>query len=268
MLTNQIELLANEEIQILRALTGHNGRIPLGRPFLPGLEAELMPNMLELASGLATRNCRIIAIPELVAPFGVADLTVLKTTDRRLSRRDALDAEPFLSEIDAVIAGSLDSRRAMTVSEIATISGFDASSLERRLRALARSGAVRATRGGKWRKPAALRPLGSVHAFEAKLRDWRRGLDQAATYALWADTVSIVLDRLPSDDEPLVNAASIQGVGIAVRGSWLIRPSMLPHSVGRRMWASEHVYSYVRGHQNTQTGMAPSHAIGQPSSRA
>jgi hypothetical protein len=220
--------------------TSIRARFAMGRPFVPTHEAELLPSLLHHGVRMAGRGGQLLAIAEFVGPFGVADLVLIKTTSRRRLRRSQLIVDPLLNEVDATIAAITGRRRARSTAEIVAGSGFGASVVQRRLRELQRVGVLRATLDGRWIRAAPIEPLGQVHAFEAKIDDWRRGLDQAATYALWADTATLVLDRFPSASDRLLAIAKQYGVGLALRNRVVLPAPIHKHSQARRLWTSEH----------------------------
>jgi hypothetical protein len=197
-----------------------------------------------LGADLTRRRGNPIAIAEFAGPYGVADLLVLHTSAYRLRRRMDAGIPPLVSEIDASIAARATGR-GVSLEAIATACLYEPGLVKARLVRLARLGAVRESATGLWSRAPSLCLLGTTHAFEAKIADWRRGLDQARTYSLWADTVTLVLDRLPSDIEPLVEAANDQGTGLALRSSWLLPPRPHQHSDERRFWTSELAASHL-----------------------
>ena len=159
----------------------------LGRPFQPKGEALLIPQALEAALRRGSRAARLVVIPEFRGPYGVADLAVLSTTDGAIAERLALDLDPLVNQLDAAIVGTLAPRRTLRISTLARELEWPERHLTPRIAALVRRGAVTQSRSGALARHAALEPLGDLSVYEAKTTDWRRGLDQAATYATWAN---------------------------------------------------------------------------------
>lgn len=217
-----------------------------GRLFEPTRERELFPDLLGLAKRLA-RGSTVVAIPEFVAPFGIADMVALVVRGRRLLDRVEAGVPPLLNELDAMIVANLTPRRGRRPDRLAERLAVEPSSLDRRLATLVRLGAVERLESGSLVRHPALVPLGRIHALEAKVSDWRRAIEQARTYALWADSATSVLMSLPTAREPAMDAAKRWGTGLALWGDWLRQPSMRAHHAGRRLWASEHAVAALAG---------------------
>lgn len=216
-------------------------RAPIGRPFQPTHEADMIPGLMAAAVRSARRDRRIIVVPELQGPFGVVDLGLLETTDEILSARLGLGIPPLLNQLDAAIVGCLAVRRPMSLSTIAQALGWPERDLSGRVTHLRRRGVIAQLRSGCLVRPEGLKPLGHLSVYEAKVNDWKRGLAQAATYATWADGATLALQRLPRDPSRAKAMATDLRLGLIADGHWERRAEvqLLPRKT--RMWASEHV---------------------------
>jgi hypothetical protein len=217
-------------------------REPSGRPFAPLAEAKLLDDLLRMAGQLKHGASQLIAVPELVAPFGTADLVVVDDPDSRLAARLECGIAPLLNRTDADIVSTLNARIKRGLEDVCrTLMWEDISIIERRIPRLLRVGAIqRSSRGGYLRHPD-LVPFRRLHAFEAKVRDWRSGLQQARTYALWADAATLMLGHLPNNRDQVLAEAKRWSLGLADTNQILLRPRLRRHTHGRRLWASEHV---------------------------
>lgn len=213
-------------------------RNPAGRRFAPTAEVELLPNLVDLAAAL-TKEPTAVAITEFVGLYGIADLVALVPTRDLLDRRLAADVAPIAYEPDAVVVGATAARTPRSLDEIANRLGWPAASVQRRLPSLLRAGAVARTSTGRLVRHPDLVAVGRLHAFEAKVKDWRRALDQARRYRLWADTASVALPRLPSGGADVRYEITRIGIGLGVDGEWLRRPEKVRHTQARRLLASE-----------------------------
>lgn len=230
-------------------------RPPQGRLFASLHEKDLFPHLQPLARQLARQDTHpqghvLILIPELVGPYGVADLVACYLDRQRLAARLALLVPPLLNEIDAALIAAASVRQQHAPGALARRLGYPERLVLRRLRLLLRSGAlVQRSRGLS--RPTALRPLGRLFAFEAKIDDWRRALRQASTYALWTDRSTVVLSRYLSNWKQVCESVRHAKLGLAVCSDFVRRPppTRLPNT--RRLWASEHVVAAIAGQDVT-----------------
>lgn len=218
-------------------------QLPIGRPFEPIAEADLIPGLIATAIRRAGRASRTVVVPELRGPYGVVDLAVLETRDELLAARSALGMPPVLNQLDAAIIGVLDARRASTVTMVADRLGWVERHIVGHIDTLVRHGIITRRRSGALVRPAGLEPLGQMSVYEAKVRDWRRGLNQASTYATWADRATLALGRLPRDVGQLLDAAEKLSLGLIAEGKWRRAPTPQVLSRQTRFWASEHLYA-------------------------
>jgi hypothetical protein len=216
-----------------------------GRRFAPIAELQLAESMLYLAGSLAAANL-VLAIPEFVGAFGVADLIAVVADPNLLQAREAAGIPPLTYEPDAAVVAALTAHRAQSLDDLAHRLGWPSQAVERRVPRLLRIGAIdRASSGGLVRHPA-LVPVGRTHAFEAKVRDWQRGRDQARRYRLWADTATLVMASVPSQAAVRADVAR-WGIGFAVHADWIRRPTSHRHNPSRRLVTSELVVGALFG---------------------
>lgn len=222
-------------------------RLPTGRLFEPVHEARMRPDLLALAETVGARHRHGgIALDELRTPYGVPDLTVVLPDRNAFATRLNSAVPPLLNEMDAAVVAMLSARYGRSAAEVGDRLGWDAAAFEHRIPLLIRQGAVRSGIDGRLRRDAALVPLGRVHAFEAKIKDWTRAFQQARRYSLWADYVTVVIDEPGGWIDDARRLARDRGVGLAVQSSWLVRPRMTRRPDARRMWASEHLAAALR----------------------
>jgi hypothetical protein len=211
-----------------------------GRRFLPVAEASMMPALVRLAATLAAgADQEVFAIPEFVGPYGIADLAVIVGRPGALGERRAAGIPPLVYEPDAAIVTALVPRQTRSLDDVAARLGWPVESVMRRIAGLLRINAVARTSSGRYVRHPALVPVGRLHVLEAKVRDWRRGRDQARRYQLWADTASLVLSRLPRSGIETATEFTRWRLGLAVADEWVRRPQPYRHSDARRLLASE-----------------------------
>jgi DNA-binding transcriptional ArsR family regulator len=150
-------------------------------------------------------------VPDVVAV--VLDTTVLSEQPQRGFITDPTSIATLLFLSDALTSG-----RSVDVKIIASAVGISprrASSAV--LPGLAERGLVHTSKRGKWEATKVYRsPAHRIITVEAKLRDWRRGLAQAARHAVSADASWLVLDA--AHIKPARAASSLfrsVGVGLA-----------------------------------------------------
>lgn len=223
--------------------------IPIGRPFQPCGEAEVIPGLVAAALARARKDRRLILLSELRGPFGVPDFVILETDDQTLTARMESGVSPLLNQIDAAIVGSLGAKRPRRLSSVARDLGWPERHLAPRANELCRSGVISQVQPGSFIRLAALKPLGHLAVYEAKVDKWRRGLLQASTYATWADSATLAIARLPRDPAPAVDLATELRVGLIADGSWRLRAERQSLSRAMRLWASEHVVASLLSYQ-------------------
>ncbi len=220
-----------------------------GRQYQPLAEAhihELLPALARSLPGAARHGT--VMVRECPGPYGVADLVVQVGGQRQLDRRLSAGLPPLLSEIDASIVAQLRPGQPTALSDLALSVGRSVGSVKRRLGRLRGLDAVADRPTGYVRHPA-LDLGGSLHALEAKTSDWGRGIDQALGYAVWADTATLVVGRLPRNPEPAMRRAHRLRLGLVGGTCWLRRPSRRAHGGPIRHWAMEHLVAALLGYQ-------------------
>ena len=134
-----------------------------------------------------------------------------------------------------------------TSHALAKALGWPLGTIMRRLPGLIRSGALTEVRSDRYVRPAALRPLGRLYAIEAKVRDRGAAVQQARTYAAWADSYVLVMGALgPRPLQLLLDEVELDRGGLVVDGRWLRRPVARSLDPARRFWSAEHFVAAVR----------------------
>lgn len=209
-----------------------------GRAFAPIRERELDDVLRRLAVRLPGAKQGLILSPEFPGPRGVVDLLAVTRVRDALEERSALGA-PFLkSETDCAVVAATHERAVRTSAHIAKALAMSERQVNRRLRELEAHGFVVRAGAGYLRREG-LRPLGRAYALEAKVTDWRRGLEQALRYSSWCDAAGVVLLTAPNDTAAVLGRFRALGIGLAVKESWLVRPRLGRANPARRLVLSE-----------------------------
>lgn len=119
-----------------------------------------------------------------------------------------------------------------------------------RLRNLLRSGAVLETASGRFTRNSALSPGGSLYAIEAKVRDWRKAVEQSRRYRVWTNNYVVALG--PISDEAQRRAESevaLDAAGLVVDGKWVQKPSRKQVTPVNRLLAFEYIAASLTDHQ-------------------
>jgi hypothetical protein len=213
-----------------------------GRRFLPVAEKKLRADALRAVRGLPGAHRDFTVFAEVAGPFGIPDFLVVVGSKSLLRRRAAFPVPPLLNEVDAGIVGVASTRRGFTTDALAERLGWGPETIDRRLPGLLRSGALDDIGRGRYVRPAALAPVGRLIAIETKVRDVRRALRQARTYALWCDNYVIVMPSISeaSFGETVDTVAGDRG-GLVVDGRWAQRPGRRRLPPASRLWGSEHL---------------------------
>jgi len=215
-----------------------------GQRFEPTVERELDADLRTLASGLPGASEGLLGVVEFQGPRGVPDLLVMTRGFAGLKRR-LENGAPFIENLaDCSVVAALNVKRPMTSSCVAALTGMTLEQVDRRLRTLTHAGMVIAQGPGYCRR-ADLEPIGRLYAFEAKVSDWRRGLDQALRYSAWCEASSLVLLRAPADLDGLVDRCDHLNIGLAIRDEWVRRPRLGQPQRALRLAASERLASQV-----------------------
>lgn len=185
---------------------------------------------------------------ELAGPFGIPDFVAIVGPKDALRKRLALKVPPVLNEIDAAIIAHTSPKAGKTIEKIAERLGWPGSTIQRRVPGLLRTGALEDIGDHRYVRPVALSTVGRLYAIETKVRNFKRALRQARTYALWCDNYVIVMPQLSEASLVLAReAVAADRGGLVVAGKWVqrIRAHDLP--TARRLWGSEHVVAAALG---------------------
>lgn len=213
-----------------------------GRRFEPVHERLVDPDLRAAADRLRlpTGNLNFL-IPECPMPVGLPDLVVASLDREALIRRLALGAAPILSKPATRLAADLRTRRPTRADSLAASLGSTKRQGNRLLLELAKTGAIHGE-GDRWFRTEGFAPVGRTYALEAKVQDWRSGLDQCLRYGAYADSTTLVLPQMSAR----VRAAAVErfsalGVGLYVGGKWIVRPRLSRLKAAKRLLASEYV---------------------------
>jgi hypothetical protein len=219
-----------------------------GRRFLPVAEKELRADALRAVNGIPGAHRDVVVFQEVSGPFGIPDFVAVVASPTLLQDRVALSVPPLLNEVDAGIVAHASGGAGRGVETLATRLGWGVETVERRLPGLLKSGALRDLGRNRYVRPSALVPVGRLYAIETKVRDFRRALRQARTYALWCDNYVIVMRSLSeaSLGEAAEAVARDRG-GLVIAGQWAQRPGSRRLRPAQRLWGSEHLAAATMG---------------------
>ncbi len=217
-----------------------------GRRFEPVQERLLDADIRAAADRLRLPPGRLnVLIPECPLPVGLPDLLVASLDQAALHRRLAVGAPPILSEPATRLATSLSATRPATADSLAGLLGLTHRQASRVLLGLAKVGAVH-REGERWLRTDGFGPVGRTYALEAKVDDWRSGLDQCLRYGAHADSTTLVLPRMSQRVRAsAVSKFSALGVGLYVDGKLLVRPRLSRLKAHKRLLASEYVLAAI-----------------------
>lgn len=217
-----------------------------GRQFQPVAEVDLGPFAAQAGKTLISRGQAQILVTELPGPYGIVDLGLISARFSPLRHRLSSPVEPLLNEVDAAIVAVTSPVHAMSLTDVSSrLPRFSETALRTRVEHLVDREVLSTTSTGSLRKRPGVVPLGHLHAVESKVRDWRRGLDQALRYSLWTHSSSVVVARLPKNMNRVVDLFRSRGVGLVLGEEWLVRPVRRQLSLDRHMWASEHFVAAI-----------------------
>jgi hypothetical protein len=218
-----------------------------GRRFQPSEEAALFESAKQAAAQLPGADAGVLGLTELHAPFGIPDFTVVIGEAGPRRARLRLRVPPLLNEVDAGLASVTPSESFASARQIAARVGWPAGTIERRLPGLLRVGALREVQPGRFTRPTALEPIGTVYAIELKVNDWRRALVQCRTYRTWADSYVLIMQRVPGSSlSDLRRNVRRDGGGLIIDNEWLVQPRVVKLPRSRRLWTSEHIVAACR----------------------
>jgi DNA-binding Lrp family transcriptional regulator len=221
-----------------------------GRRFEPVQELELHQSVVEVADAVSDRS-EAVLIAEPPGPFGVPDFVLLREFDRvKLQARVASRIAPLLNEVDAGIVAAATAVRSISITRLAAKTGWSESTVLRRVPDLVKLGALREPRPGMYVKASELQPVGHSIAIEAKLKDWRKALRQARSYAYWCDNYVLVLGPLgPAVVDEVSKRVRADRGGLVVAGDWIVRPRPRSVPAGRQFWGSEYLVASLFDYQ-------------------
>jgi hypothetical protein len=151
-------------------------------------------------------------VPDVVAAVFDHDVVAARTDAGFVT--DAAGLTALLALSDALGEG-----RALDAARVAAAAGVTASYVRSRvLPGLVARGLAVMTAPGRWTAVSPYRsPASSLVTVEAKLRDWRRGLGQAARHAAGADAAWLVLDDACTGPA-VVRADWFRAAGVGLAG--------------------------------------------------
>jgi hypothetical protein len=191
-----------------------------GRRFEPVHEVELEPDALNAARSLPGAHRGLVVLRELTGPYGVPDLVAVVGPPALLRQRRRLRVPPLLNQVDAGVVAAASPRAARRPPTLARRVGWPEESVRRRLPGLVKSGALIPSGRESYVRPSALQPVGRLYAIETKVKDWRRALRQARTYALWCDSYVLVMPSLSSSSRSaLLAEVAEDGAGLIIDGA-------------------------------------------------
>ena len=219
-----------------------------GRRFEPIGELALLPTAVRAAERVHFGPPKKLwLITEMKAPFGVPDLVAVLGKEEAFGRRLECPVPAILNQIDAGVVASLSASRPRPIHEVCIRTGWELGSVERRLRTLLRTGAVRENRSGGLTRHPGLSVWGRAIAVETKLTDWKGALAQCRKYLSWAETYVLVMDHVAA---AAVNnlAANVRAdhAGLLIDDVWIVRPTAKAQTAQRRFWTCEHAYNALR----------------------
>jgi hypothetical protein len=179
-----------------------------------------------------------VAVFEVPAAAGVPDVvaTVLDQDVIAARAGTGFVTDPAGLAALLTLSDARGRRRDLDARQVAAAAGITGSYLRSRvLPSLAARGLAVMTAPGRWTAVAAYRsPACTLVTVEAKLRDWRRGLGQAARHAAGADAAWLVLDAACT--RPAVGQTGwfrATGVGLAgLDPDGTLRPLVPPAATG------------------------------------
>lgn len=185
------------------------------------------------------RRATAVVVQEPLVPAGIPDLVLWEIDEALLGARLAAPYPPMLRESLLEMAAEVPRGRAISSATVSRRLAVDHDRAARMLREARRGGLV-LNSGNLWRRANWVIPLGVSHAFEAKTRDWRSGLDQAMRYARFFDFSSlVVLEMSEAGRREATERASTHGVGLFEGDHRLVAPTKRHLDPGRRLVTSE-----------------------------
>jgi hypothetical protein len=230
-----------------------------GRQYQPTWELGLRDQALAACRSLPQSLHTLTVVSEMVGPIGVPDLTAVIHRADALTARLESDVPPLLHQVDAGVVAVAQSKRARSSEALATSLGWPVSTVERRIPALLKSGAlVRHGIGSRYVRPPELATIGRMYAIETKVRNWGRALAQARGYSVWADTYVLVMGPLTASVVAKVKErVTADRGGLVVDGKWVCRPLATGPSPANRLLGSEYFIAALTERSPTLVGSVP-----------
>lgn len=183
-------------------------------------EADMTNRLLHRADDLGCGGWH--AFTEFEAPQGIPDVVFAQfSADACAARQGTAFEGAFTDRREAAVLLALDESHAFPLSEVASRARLADSTARAALTDLARRGAVERI-GGNWtRSGECPSRLLAATAIELKLSDWRRALDQACRYRLFAERSLVVVAAAHTKAAAAQTAAfRLNGVGLAGLSPW------------------------------------------------
>lgn len=191
-----------------------------------------------------------------------------------VNRRPRVLARSHFTTVEGAILALLERAGSMHAEAIQRALFLPESTCFRAIEKLCRAGAVEQTGEAEWKLSQSAATAGvELIAFEAKLRLWKRALDQAVSYLTFVDRAYVVLDgnqvRISTD---VVSAFVERGVGLWLQHGYAATEvvparASVPHFSADRVRATEKVLRARTRHRVTPNGaVAPPFEGSQPSS--
>ena len=227
-------------------------------------EAELVAALsLCVADLVPTPSDCLFEVPSYA---GIPDLVALHWDSSAFERRSAFG---YVRDLTQLVAWINLSRRAMSVKELSGITHVSTRHLKARvLPDLADRGFVSTSGGETWgAKMAYESPASHVVTFEAKLRDWRKGLGQAIRHANSADAAWLALPAsavevaVRHSDQFRIHGVGVMSVGPDGQATVWVEPQRRsPNPFYRALLAEEagHVATTSTNHEGPRN-----HVFGQ-----
>jgi hypothetical protein len=177
-----------------------------------------------------------------MGPYGIPDFVAVTGSSSPRRQRLRLSVPPVVNETDAAIVAAAHPPHGATVAQIAARLSWQATTIERRLPDLVRSGALRLVSPRRFARPMALVPVGQVFAVELKVSDWSRALSQCRTYRTWANSYLLVMGKMSAESaHRLRREVAADGGGLIIDDEVILRARPRKLSPSRLLWTSEHV---------------------------
>ncbi|GAA4380505.1 hypothetical protein [Nocardioides caricicola] len=217
-----------------------------GRRFEPVDELALHDLIDALASSLPGPRGDVLVVPEMPSPLGLPDFVAVVGGTEWLARRSAAGIGPVLSDIDCAVLAATSPARPLRIDTLSRRLGWSKRELEPAVGRLVRSGALTLSSGGAVTVHPALKPIGTVFAVEAKIKDWRRAVLQGRTYRTWANNYIVVLgDVGPTAVDRAREGVAEDAAGLFTRAGWVVRPAVRDPAATRRLQGFEHLFAAI-----------------------